>query len=125
MPPAQSGARTRLGRVQPRLKVWIEGQDGSVVLSEWRVALLEAVARHGSLSAAARELGVPHRTAWQRVREMERRLETKLVETSSGGASGGSSRLTQSAQALITRYRQMREGLDEQVWERFLEAFDA
>jgi molybdate transport system regulatory protein len=107
------------------LKVWIEGQDGSVVLSEWRVALLEAVARNGSLSAAARELDVPHRTAWQRVREMEKRLGTKLVETSSGGSSGGSSRLTESAQALIKRYRHMREGLEEQVRDRFLDAFDA
>lgn len=111
--------------MRPRLKVWIEGQDGRVVLSEWRVALLEAVGRHGSLAAAAREMGVPHRTAWQRVREMEERLGTKLVEGSSGGASGGSSRLTDAAQGLIERYQRLRMGLDEQVHARFLEAFDA
>jgi molybdate transport system regulatory protein len=110
--------------MRPRLKVWIEGHDGQVVLSEWRVALLEAVARHGSLSAAARELGVPHRTAWQRIREMEERLGTRLVEGSSGGASGGGSRLTAAAVACIERYRQLRAGLDEQVEERFRRAFD-
>ena len=107
------------------MKVWIEAQDGRVVLSEWRVALLEAVGRHGSLSAAARELGVPHRTAWQRVREMEERLGMKLVDASSGGARGGTSRLTQAAQEVIDRYQRMRSGLDEEVSERFLEAFDA
>src|SRR5438874_709636 len=106
------------------MKVWIEAQDGRVVLSEWRVALLEAVGRHGSLSAAARELGVPHRTAWQRVREMEERLGMKLVDASSGGARGGTSRLTQAAQEVIDSYHRMRSGLDEQVRERFLEAFD-
>jgi molybdate transport system regulatory protein len=111
--------------MQARVKVWIEGQDGRVVLSEWRVALLEAVERHGSLSAAARELGVPHRTAWQRVREMEERLGTKLVEASSGGASGGSSHLTNAAHVYIDRYHRMRKGLDELVQERFLGAFDA
>jgi|ERR1051326_3069163 molybdate transport system regulatory protein len=110
--------------MQPRLKVWIEGQDGRVLLSEWRVALLEAVARHGSLSAAARELGVPHRTAWQRVREMEERLGTRLVETSSGGAVGGGSCLTEAARIYIERYQRMRQGLDEQLQERFLAAFD-
>jgi tungstate transport system substrate-binding protein len=36
-----------------RLKVWIESEDGRVALSEWRVALLLAVAKHGSLVAAA------------------------------------------------------------------------
>src|SRR5579859_1059943 len=110
--------------MQPRLKVWIEGQDGRVVLSEWRVALLEGVARHSLLSAAARELGVPHRTAWQRVREMEERLGTRLVETSSGGAGGGSSCLTDAARVYIDCYQRMRQGLDEQVQERFLAAFD-
>lgn len=111
--------------MQPRLKVWIEGPDGQVLLSEWRVALLEAVNRHGSLAAAARELGVPHRTAWQRVREMEERLDTKLVEASSGGAHGGSSHLTAAAEALIRQYAHVRQGLDEQVQQRFAEVFDA
>jgi molybdate transport system regulatory protein len=110
--------------MRPRLKVWIEGQDGRVVLSEWRVPLLEAVERHGSLSAAARELGIPHRTAWQRVQEMEERLGAKLLETSSGGASGGRSRLTKAARGFIDRYHHVRTGLDEQVQERFLAAFD-
>ena len=111
--------------MRPRLKVWIEGQDGRVLLSEWRVALLEAVGRHGSLSAAARELGVPHRTAWQRIHEMEERLGARLVEGSSGGAGGGGSRLTAAAEAYIERYQQMRAGLDEQIEERFSRAFDA
>jgi molybdate transport system regulatory protein len=110
--------------VQPRLKVWIEAADGRVALSEWRVALLEAVGRHASLSAAARELGVPHRTAWQRIREMEERLGIKLVDTSSGGANGGSSHLTEAAQQVIERYHRMRGGLDEQVRQRFVDAFD-
>jgi molybdate transport system regulatory protein len=69
--------------VHPRLKIWVEGDDGRVALSDWRVSLLEAVGRHGSLVAAARELRVPYRTAWQRLHEMEERLGTRLVEASS------------------------------------------
>jgi molybdate transport system regulatory protein len=105
--------------VQPRLKIWLEGRDGLVALSDWRVGLLEAIARHGSLVAAARELGVPHRTAWQRLREMEERLGTRLVEASSGGAGGGESHLTPAAQDLMRRFEALRAGLDEQVVERF------
>jgi molybdate transport system regulatory protein len=102
-----------------KLKVWLEGEDGLVTLSDWRVSLLEAVARHGSLVAAARELRVPHRTAWQRVREMEERLGTRLIDASSGGAAGGASHLTPAAEDLVQRFASLRAGLDEQMAERF------
>src|SRR5450631_1096499 len=76
------------------LKVWIESEDGRVALSEWRVTLLEGVREHGSLVAAARALGVPHRTAWQRIREMEDCLHVRLLDTTSGGPGGGRSTLS-------------------------------
>ena len=43
---------------------WVE-RNGEVVLSEWRVALLEAVAETGSISAAAARHGVHFRVAWR------------------------------------------------------------
>ena len=110
--------------MRPRLKVWIEGEDGRVALSDWRVALLEAIGEHGSLVAAARALGVPHRTAWQRVQEMEARLGLQLVETVSGGAGGGSSRLSPAALDLVRRYRTLRAGLDDLVEARFVSEFE-
>jgi len=111
--------------VRPRLKVWLESEDGRVTLSEWRVGLLAAVARHGSLVAAARDLGVPHRTAWQRVHEMEERLGVKLVQASSGGTAGGASHLTPEAEDLVRRYQQLRDGLDDLVVDRYRSAFEA
>ena len=106
------------------MKVWIEGEDGRVALSDWRVALLEAIDEHGSLVAAARALGVPHRTAWQRVQEMEARLGLQLVETNSGGAGGGGSRLSPAAVDLVRRYRALRVGLDDLVETRFASEFE-
>jgi molybdate transport system regulatory protein len=111
--------------VRARLKIWIEGADGRVALSDWRAGLLEAIARHGSLVGAAREMGVPHRTAWQRLREMEDRLGVKLVEASSGGAAGGTSRLTPEAEDLVRRFEAVRAGLDDQVAERFTRLFES
>ncbi len=110
--------------MRARLKVWLESEDGRVALSDWRVALLEAVDRHGSLVAAAREMGVPHRTAWQKVHDVEQRLGMKLLHTSSGGASGGGSELTEEARDLIGRYRSLQAGLDDLVAQRFREGFD-
>ena len=109
--------------MRPRVKVWIETDDGHVALSEWRVMLLDTVQQHGSLVAAARALGVPHRTAWQRIREMEVCLGVRLLETVSGGAGGGRSRLTPAAHEFIRRYAAVRSGLDELVGERFASNF--
>jgi molybdate transport repressor ModE-like protein len=105
--------------MRPRLKLWIETEDGRVALSEWRVTLLQAVAEHGSLVAAARSLGVPHRTAWQRVQEMEGSLGVRLLETVSGGVGGGRSTLSPAAREFIRKYEALRVGLDELVCERF------
>lgn len=109
--------------MRPRLKVWIECDDGRVALSDWRVALLEAVSQHGSLVAAARALGVPHRTAWQRVQEMEACLGVRLLETTSGGLGGGGSHLSLAGRELVRRYQVVCAGLDELVRERYQGAF--
>jgi molybdate transport repressor ModE-like protein len=109
--------------MRARLKVWIESEDGRVALSEWRVMLLGAVVEHGSLVAAARALGIPHRTAWERIREMEGCLGVQLLETTSGGQRGGGSRLSPAALDLVARYQQLRAGLDDLVLERFEGSF--
>jgi molybdate transport system regulatory protein len=109
--------------MRARLKVWIEREDGRVALSDWRVSLLEGVAAHGSLVAAARALGVPHRTAWQRIQEMESCLGVRLLVTTSGGPGGGGSRLSPAARDLIERYHSLRAGLDDLLLERFAGEF--
>ena len=105
--------------MRPRLKVWIEAESGGVALSEWRVMLLRAVAEHGSLVAAERAVGVPHRTAWQRIREMEACVGVPLVETTSGGQGGGHSQLSAVALDLVARYDSLRAGLEDLVQDRF------
>ena len=109
--------------MRPRVKLWIETEDGRVALSEWRVTLLQAVAEHGSLVGAARALGIPHRTAWQRIQEMEACLHVRLLETVSGGVGGGRSRLSAAALEFIGKYEALRAGLDALVDERFERSF--
>jgi molybdate transport system regulatory protein len=110
--------------VKVHVKVWVDDDDGQVVLSAWRVALLVAIHEHGSLSAAARALKVPHRTAWQRVREMEQRLGRQLVQTTSGGVGGGRSALTQDALDFVARYQRLEQGIEDLIAERYRLAFD-
>lgn len=106
----------------PCLNLWVEC-DGKVVLSIWRVALLEAVAQTGSISGAAEHLQVPYRVAWQKIREMEDGLGTRLVETRVGGSDGGGAHLTPAAEQYVVRFRQFSTGLEEQVQRHFAAAF--
>ena len=105
-----------------RSKVWLERND-SVVLSDWRVDLLEAIDTHGSLRRAADQLNVPYRTAWDRVKATEAALGMRLLETESGGADGGSSQLTPQAREVCRRFRRVTSGIHEVVTRRFQTEF--
>ena len=105
-----------------RSKIWIES-GGEVLLSEWRIDVLAAIEETGSLARAAERLDVPYRTAWERVREMERRLGAPLVETASGGADGGGSRLSPYGRDLVARWRRAASGVREDIEARFRAEF--
>lgn len=104
------------------VKCWAE-RDGELVLSDWRIELLAATDRLGSLSAAASEFGVSYRVAWGKLHDIEERLGIKLLAGRPGGAGGGGSDLTPAGRDLVGRYRTFRTGLDALVRERFAEAF--
>ncbi|HLF29069.1 MAG TPA: LysR family transcriptional regulator [Anaerolineae bacterium] len=108
--------------MEPRVNLWIE-QDGEVVLSEWRVSLLEAIAQTGSISAAAAQLNVPYHRAWDKIHEMEAGLGVKLVETQTGGSGGGGAQLTPDGARYIEQFRRFQSGFKEQVERRFQETF--
>ena len=105
-----------------RSKIWIERRDG-VVISDWRVELLEAIDTHGSLRRAAEQLNVPYRTAWDRVNATEAALGIRLLETESGGADGGSSHLTPQAREVCRRFRRVTSGVQEVISRRFQTEF--
>jgi molybdate transport system regulatory protein len=98
-------------RMEPRLKVWIESDEGKLLLSDYRVRLLEAVAATGSLAEAASDMGLSYRRAWGKLREIESNLGVKLVESVVGGAGGGSSRLTQEGERLVRQFQRFRRAV--------------
>ncbi len=116
---AQSSSRaTSSGDMKVRSKVWLE-KSGKVAVSSWRVMLLEEIRDAGSLSAACETMNVPYRTAWYKLKQMEDELGAKLVETQSGGAAGGGSRLTPEGDEIVGRFRRAYEGIEALVAERF------
>jgi molybdate transport system regulatory protein len=99
-----------------RLRVDFEA-SGS--LGPGKVSLLEAIGRTGSISAAAREMGMSYRRAWLLVDATNALFRQAVVSTSAGGKHGGGAELTAFGRELIARFRaieaEARRALDAQL----------
>lgn len=85
-----------------KYKLWLdhEGKAFGSGPSE----ILTSVDRYGSLSAAARELGISYSKAWKIVNMAEARLGLKFLQRESGGKHGGTSILTEEGRLFLQRY---------------------
>jgi molybdate transport system regulatory protein len=88
--------------VRFRLRIY---RDESIAIGPGRVALVEAIAETGSISAAARQLGMSYRRAWLLVDELNRALKKPAVVGAAGGKHGGGATLTAAGEELVKRYR--------------------
>ncbi len=89
---------------RPRFRI-LTGKE--IALGPGKVDLLEAIDRAGSISGAARDLGLSYRRAWDLVDTMYRCFRKPLVERSQGGQGGGGTRLTELGQRTVADYRAM------------------
>ena len=89
-------------KVQFRLRVY---RDESIAIGPGKIALLEAIAETGSISAAGRQLGMSYRRAWVLVDEMNKALAGPAVNTATGGSHGGGTVLTEIGEKMIRHYR--------------------
>ena len=109
-------------QITPHINLWLES-DGRVVLSKWRIQLLEAIDEAGSISGAAERMTVQYRLAWDRLEEMEDGLGVRLVERHVGGAGGGGAKLTDVGRDYVQRFRHLAEQVDAEVIKQFEEIF--
>jgi molybdate transport repressor ModE-like protein len=109
----------------PRIKLWLEGPDGRLVMSDYRVRLLELVAETGSLAEAASTMKLSYRRAWGKIKELEENLGIPLVESRVGGRGGGRSALTAEGTAIVQAFRRFREHLSDDLQAVFEEEFAA
>ncbi len=72
-----------------------------------KVELLEAIARTGSLSQAARALRMSYRRAWLLLEDLNSSFDRRVVTTTTGGRGGGGAQLTEFGASLITAYRDL------------------
>ncbi len=79
--------------------------DGERHVGHGKIRLIEMVAEHGSISGAARAMGMSYRRAWLLLDEVNRMFREPVVETQLGGKGGGNARLTEFGKGLVELYR--------------------
>ncbi len=110
--------QTRRFKVRPRIR--IVGEDGTIALGPGKADLLEAIARTGSIRAAATELRMSYMRAWTLVRVMNAAFRSPLVSKVRGGSDQGGAQLTERGAAVLKIYRRMEEeaeGAVDDAWQ--------
>ena len=72
-----------------------------------KAELVERIAKTGSISAAARGMGMSYRRAWQLVESLNATFRELVVETATGGRRGGGARVTVFGAGVVAKYRAM------------------
>jgi molybdate transport system regulatory protein len=75
-----------------------------------KAALLESIRDSGSISAAARDMGMSYKRAWLLLDSINQAFTEPVVTAATGGAGGGGATLTAFGVELIERYRRIRDG---------------
>ena len=82
---------------------------GSPAMGPGKAELVERIAQTGSISAAARAMGMSYRRAWQLVEALNAAFREPVVVTAVGGERGGGARVTPFGTRLVAQFRAMED----------------
>ncbi len=86
-----------------KIRIWLE-RDGRFIISEGRAELLRKVKETGSLSDAAKQMGMSYRHAWGIVQRISEIAGGEIVRSARGGKAGGASILTPFGDEILREY---------------------
>lgn len=87
-------------------------RDGRATVGRDRIELLEAVGTHGSISKAAKAVGLSYKAAWDALNAVNNLLPRPAVLGQTGGRKGGGAQVTADGLALIASFRLMERRLE-------------
>jgi molybdate transport system regulatory protein len=76
------------------------------------MALVEAIGELGSISAAAKQVGLSYKGAWDAVQALNNLFDGPLVEAAPGGKAGGTASVTPRGRAVIQAFRRVQAEMD-------------
>ena len=90
--------------IRPRYRI-TSGED--VALGPGKVELLDHLHRTGSISEAARQMGMSYNRAWLLIRTMNQCFKKPIVAALRGGAGGGKAELTETGKRALDLYHSL------------------
>jgi molybdate transport system regulatory protein len=90
--------------LETKLRIRIAFPKGHI--GPGKIRLLELIDDVGSISSAAKKMGMTYRRAWHLIETVQTVLSENVIETSVGGKSGGGAKLTSVGRDLIVLYRE-------------------
>lgn len=98
-----------------RVRLGIYLEDGGLKLGPGKIRLLIAIRENGSISAAARSMGMSYRHAWILLDELNRGFEEPVILSTMGGPRGGGAKLTSWGEELIERFAAIEEAAESAI----------
>jgi molybdate transport system regulatory protein len=99
-------------RETPTIRVRIDLSPDSA-LGPGKISLLEHIESSGSLSKAARELGMSYRRAWLLLDDINKMFNDPATTASVGGSGGGGARLTDLGREIVKAYREIEDAAEQ------------
>lgn len=97
-------------KVEIRLRHWVYIDDKKF-LGPGRIELLEYIQETGSISKAAKNMGLSYKKAWTLVDEMNTYGKTPYVVTQKGGTKGGGTVVTETGKQVMAAYKTLNDHL--------------
>jgi len=82
---------------------------GAPAMGPGKAELVERIGESGSISAAARAMGMSYRRAWQLVEALNKDYRERVIATAAGGTRGGGARVTPFGARVLAEYRAMED----------------
>lgn len=95
-------------RVKVNGSLWLESA-GKHFFGPGPVELLERIAETGSISEAAKQMGMSYKKAWELVNTLNMQTGHPVVIPRTGGEKGGGSTITEEAKDLISYHHEIRK----------------
>lgn len=109
--------------MEVKVKVWIDDNENNLVFGGGKTEVLKYIDQTGSISKAAKIVGMNYKKAWTHIKILEEHIEDELVQTKKGRGEDSGSSLTPKAREIINTYEVLQEDIKEYAKKRFDELF--
>ncbi|RII31233.1 MAG: molybdenum-dependent transcriptional regulator [Geobacter sp.] len=100
--------RSRKNEIELGGSLWLQKSDRRYLGGD-HIYLLEKIDELGSITKAAKAVGISYKTAWDTVNLINNMAEKPLVERLTGGKGGGGTNLTPDGKMVISQFRIIQE----------------